>query len=91
VLVASGQELTSTVLKVPHHGSNTSSSAAFLKAVNPEMVAISVGVDNRFEHPSPEVLARLEESVGGERILRTDEDGTIEVVTDGERIWIKTD
>jgi competence protein ComEC len=90
-LVSSGQELTSTVLKVPHHGGNTSSSAAFLKAVNPELVVISVGADNRFGHPSPEVLARLEESVEGECILRTDEQGTIEVVTDGERIWIKTD
>jgi competence protein ComEC len=91
VLVASGQELTSTVLKVPHHGSSTSSSAAFLKAVNPELVVISVGADNRFGHPWPQVLERLEKSVGGERILRTDERGTIEVVTDAERIWVKTD
>ena len=71
-----------------YHGSSTSSSAAFLSAVNPELVVISVGADNRFGHPSPQVLERLEESVGGERILRTDERGTIEVVTDGERIWI---
>jgi competence protein ComEC len=89
-LVASGQQLTSTVLKVPHHGGSTSSSAAFLKAVNPELAVISVGADNRFGHPSPQVLERLEELVGGERILRTDERGTIEVVTDGERVWIKT-
>jgi len=79
------------VLKAPHHGSSTSSSAAFLNAVNPELVIISVGADNRFSHPSPEVLERLEKSVGGERVLRTDERGTIEVVTDGERIWIKAD
>lgn len=90
VLVASGQELTSTVLKAPHHGSSTSSSAAFLKAVNPELLVISVGADNRFDHPSPQVLKRLEESVGGERILRTDERGTIEVVTDGEGVWINS-
>ncbi len=91
VLVASEQELASTVLKVPHHGSSTSSSAAFLKAVNPELVVISVGVDNRFGHPWPQVVERLEKSVGRERVLRTDERGTIEVVTDGERIWVKTD
>ena len=90
-LVASGQQLASTVLKVPHHGGNTSSSAAFLNAVRPELVVISVGADNRFGHPSPEVLERLEDLVGEERILRTDERGTVEVVTDGERVWMKTD
>ncbi len=90
-LAASGQELTSTVLKAPHHGSSTSSSAAFLNAVNPELVVISVGAENRFGHPSPQVLARLGDLVGEELILRTDERGTIEVVTDGERIWIKTE
>jgi len=91
MLVVSAQELASTVLKAAHHGSNTSSSAAFLKAVNPELAVISVGADNRFGHPSPQVLERLEDLVGGEHILRTDEQGVIEVVTDGERIWIKTE
>jgi competence protein ComEC len=90
-LVASGQELTSTALKVPHHGSSTSSSVAFLNAVNPKLAVISVGADNRFGHPAPQVLERLEDLVGEERILRTDEDGTVEVVTDGERVWVKTD
>jgi len=56
--------------------------------VNPKLAVISVGADNRFGHPSLQVLERLEELVGKEHILRTDEDGTIEVVTDGERIWI---
>jgi len=79
------------VLKAPHHGGNTSSSAAFLKAVNPKLAVISVGADNKFGHPSPQILDRLEELVGEGRVLRTDERGTIEVVTDGERIWIKTD
>jgi competence protein ComEC len=91
VLVASGQQLASTVLKAPHHGGDTSSSAAFLNAVNPELVVVSVGADNRFGHPSPQVLERLEDLVGEERVLRTDERGTIEVVSDGERVWIKTD
>ena len=91
VLVASGQELTSTVLKVPHHGSSTSSSAAFLNAVNPELAVISVGADNRFGHPSPQVLERLEDLVEEGRILRTDERGAIEVVTDGKEVWIRMD
>jgi competence protein ComEC len=89
ILIASEQELTSTVLKAPHHGSNTSSSAAFLRAVDPKLAIISVGADNEFGHPSPKVLERLERVVGEEHVLRTDENGTIEVVTDGERIWIK--
>lgn len=86
-LVASDQPLQATVLKVPHHGSDTSSSATFLQAVNPQLVIISVGADNRFGHPSPEVLERL----AGRTVLRTDERGTIEVVTDGSRLWVQTE
>ncbi|MBC7249990.1 MAG: DNA internalization-related competence protein ComEC/Rec2 [Anaerolineae bacterium] len=83
-LVDSGQPLQATVLKVPHHGSDTSSSAAFLQAVAPQLAIISVGADNRFGHPSPEVLERL----AGRTVLRTDERGTIEIVTDGTRLWV---
>jgi competence protein ComEC len=86
-LVASGQSLEATVLKAPHHGSDTSSSTAFLQAVNPQLVVISVGADNRFGHPSPEVLERL----AGRTVLRTDERGTIEVVTDGSQLWVRTE
>ena len=85
-LIASGQPLQATVLKAPHHGSDTSSSAAFLQAVHPQLVVISVGADNRFGHPSPEVLERL----AGRTVLRTDERGTIEVVTDGSQLWVRT-
>jgi beta-lactamase superfamily II metal-dependent hydrolase len=49
-----------------------------------------VGADNRFGHPSPQALERLEEAVGEEHILRTDENSDIEVATDGKRVWIKT-
>jgi len=86
-LVASGQPLKATVLKAPHHGSDTSSSAAFLQAVDPQLVVVSVGADNRFGHPSPEVLERL----AGRTVLRTDERGTIEIVTDGTRLWVQTE
>jgi competence protein ComEC len=85
-LVASGVPLTATVLKSPHHGSRTSSSEPFLEAVDPQVVVISVGAENTFGHPSPEVLERY--AAHGLPVLRTDEQGTIEFVTDGERLWI---
>ena len=50
-------------------------------------IIISVG-DNRYGHPSPEVIARLEDSLGPAAIYRTDEQGTIEFITDGERLWV---
>jgi competence protein ComEC len=77
-----------TVLKSAHHGSKTSSSEPFLAAVNPQLVVISVGADNRFGHPSPEVLARYAEH--GIATLRTDERGTIELITDGRQLWVET-
>ena len=85
-LVRSGQPLVSTVLKAPHHGSDTSSTSAFLEAVRPQLVVISVGQDNRFGHPSPEVLSRL----SAHTVLRTDERGNVEVITDGQQLWVKT-
>jgi competence protein ComEC len=75
-------------LKSPHHGSRTSSSEAFLEAVEPQVVVISVGEDNHFGHPSPEVVERY--AAHGLPILRTDERGTIELNTDGESLWVET-
>jgi len=80
----------STVLKVAHHGSYTSTSSEFLMAVNPVVAVVSVCADNRFGHPSPEVLSRLKTQVGGGRIYSTAENGTIELTTDGTRLWVKT-
>ena len=88
-LIAQGGSLSGTVLKVAHHGSKTSTTAEFLAAVSPRVVVISVG-ENRFGHPSGEVMGRLEETLGAENIYRTDERGTIEFITDGERLWVKT-
>lgn len=87
-LVRTGAPLAATVLKSPHHGAKTSSSVPFLEAVDPQIVVISVGADNRFGHPSPEVLERYAER--GVTVLRTDERGTIEFSTDGERLWVET-
>jgi competence protein ComEC len=50
---------------------------------------ISVGGNNTFGHPSPEVVERLEEKLGKGKVYRTDKNGTIEFITDGERLWIK--
>ena len=74
-LLSWGDRLPATVLKAGHHGSSSSSSRAFLKAVRPEIAILSVGAWNRFGHPSEEVLEKLEEV--GARIYRTDRMGAI--------------
>jgi competence protein ComEC len=86
-LIEEGAPLRAPILKVAHHGSAAGTQAPFLAAVNPQVAVISVGQDNSFGHPSPEVLERLAQN--GCQVLRTDEAGTIEVISDGERFWIK--
>ena len=86
------KDIESDVLKVAHHGSNTSSSNDFLKKVNPKYAIISVGTGNSYGHPKSVILDRLEKL--GTKIYRTDELGTIIVTTDGEKIEVsnvKTD
>ncbi len=79
--------LRSTVLKAAHHGSCSSTTQAFLDAVNPQVVVISVGADNRFGHPCDEVLERL----GDLPVYRTDEQGAIEIITDGAQMWVEVE
>jgi beta-lactamase superfamily II metal-dependent hydrolase len=55
------------------------------------VAVISVGEDNPFGHPSLEVLEILIDRLGDDNVYRTDQDGTIEFVTDGETLWVKTD
>jgi len=88
-LIHNRANLNSTVLKVGHHGSDTSTTPQFLAVVNPRIAVISVGADNEYGHPTDEVMTKLREKIGVENIYRTDEDGTIEFITDGERIWVK--
>lgn len=76
------------VLKVPHHGSRTSSSAAFLDRVQPRVALVSLGANNVFGHPHPEVLARY--AARGIPFYRTDRDGSLTVSTDGRRLWVHT-
>lgn len=80
-VVRSGAEIKSTLLKVGHHGSYTSSSEEFLAAVNPEYAVISVGKDNGYGHPHEQVVSRLERFCN--TILRTDIVGEIICYSDG--------
>ncbi len=85
-----GERLRSDVLKVAHHGSLSSSSARFLRAVDPETAVISAGSDNRYGHPHTDVVARLATVVGNESVFITARDGTVEYVTDGSGLWVTT-
>jgi competence protein ComEC len=90
-LIAERATLRSTVLKVAHHGSLTSTSEQFLAAVDPEIAAISVGADNRFGLPNIEVVDRLATRLGNDKIYFTSTHGTIEFITDGTGLWLKHD
>jgi competence protein ComEC len=79
-------ELSADVLKVPHHGSRTSTIPRFLEAVSPRIVVVSCGRRNLFGHPHPSTVSRL--SASGAELYRTDEDGDVEVRTDGTRMAV---
>lgn len=80
------KEVESNVLKVAHHGSKNSSSQEFLNAVAPEIAVISTGKNNFYGHPHKEVLERIE--MLGAKIMRTDESGTIQILSDGKYLVI---
>jgi competence protein ComEC len=83
-LLSSGAVLHSTVLKVGHHGSDGSTTSAFLDAVAPEFAVVSVGEENAFGHPSPTTRLRL----AGVSLLRTDLNGDVRFQTDGSSLWV---
>ena len=83
-LVSRGWGLNSDVLKVGHHGSKTSTSEEFIKQVSPEIAVISVGKDNPYQHPHQETLDTLEKY--GIKILRTDKEGDIKIISNGESL-----
>ncbi len=78
------------MLKVAHHGSKISTTEAFLARADPALTVVSVGKENRFNHPSPEVVERLGEVVGPGGVFRTDQDGIAEFIINGETLWVKT-
>ncbi len=81
VLARAGPTLAADVVKVPHHGSKTSSTAPFVAATHPSLAVVSVGERNRWGFPNPGVVARWLEV--GARLLRTDRDGGVSVTLDG--------
>lgn len=87
-MLARGINPASTVLKAGHHGSDTSSSVAFLEAVAPRFAVFCVGADNSFGHPKPSVLNRYEQA--GITAWRTDLDGAIVFRTDGKTLSVST-
>ncbi|KKU01721.1 MAG: internalization competence protein ComEC/Rec2-like protein [Candidatus Amesbacteria bacterium GW2011_GWC2_45_19] len=75
------------VLKVPHHGSKYGMTREWLEAVRPQLAIISAGQRNSYGHPAPEALRLLQDI--GAKVLRTDRDGTVEVVSDGLKWWVR--
>jgi competence protein ComEC len=88
-LVRERADLSGTVLKVAHHGSDTSTTPEFLAVVNPQTVVISCGAGNKFGHPNDVIVNRLVQKLGEGNIYRTDKYGTIEFITDGKRLWVE--
>ncbi|HAN44068.1 MAG TPA: hypothetical protein DCP97_01615 [Ruminococcaceae bacterium] len=88
-LLKSGAKLSSTVLKLGHHGSKTSTTQKFLDEVNPSYAVISVGADNSYSHPHQETLKKLKTKKIP--VYRTDESGTVTFVSDGESIKASTE
>jgi len=86
-LAANGLPLRALLLKVPHHGSRSSSTPAFARAVSPRVAVIQAGARNPFGHPVPEVLARYAEE--GAAVYRTDRDGAVVLETDGRTLWLR--
>lgn len=87
-LLNAGVNLQSTVLKVGHHGSDTSTSYPFLRAVAPQYAVISVGAGNSYGHPTEAVLSRLRDA--GVTTFRTDLQGEITAVSDGQTVNFST-
>ena len=86
-MLRKGYPLRAEILKVPHHGSSSSSSPLFLQRVKPSYAILSVGERNIGRLPHPEVIKRYRQL--GSRILRTDKHGAITVITDGEKIEVR--
>ncbi len=82
-----GAGLRTTVLKLGHHGSKTSSGDAYLEFVQPEYAVISAGKNNRYHHPSPETMERI--AARHIQTLSTIDQGTITFQTDGQSVWLK--
>ncbi len=88
-ILSAGYELNSTVLKVGHHGSESSTSYPFLRAVMPQYAVISVGADNSYGHPTEDVLSRLRDA--DVTVYRTDLNGAVHCRSNGENVYFEKD
>ncbi len=86
-LLSRGLDLKTTILKIPHHGSRSSSTEEFVKALNPDIVVASVGYNNPFGFPHKEIIKKYRKK--GALIYRTDKEGAITIETDGSDINVK--
>lgn len=87
-MLGGGRELSATVLKLGHHGSNSSTTAAFLRRVKPQHAVISVGRDNTYGHPARSTMLRLKDL--GIPVYRTDQNGTVVATSDGRAVTFNT-
>ena len=84
-----GYDLSSTVLKVGHHGSNTSTSYPFLREIMPEYAVVSCAKDNSYGHPHDDLLSRLRDADAA--LFRTDMQGTVTCTSDGKNVSFTTE
>ena len=89
VILNSGMDLSATVLKVGHHGSDTSTTYPFLRAIMPQYAVISVGTDNSYGHPTEDTLSRLRDA--DVKVFRTDLQGDVYCISDGKSVLITVD
>ena len=90
-LVREDVPMDSDVLKVGHHGSRGSSSEAFLNGVSPSVAVVSAGENNQFGHPHEETIQTLLRHVPDNLLFSTADNGTIEFITDGNSLEVKTE
>ena len=83
------EDVSADIVKVGHHGSDSSSGEQFVQRVGAKIAVVSVGKGNRYHHPSNRIIARWQNS--GATVYRTDRDGTVTVSTDGAGISLKTE
>jgi competence protein ComEC len=88
-ILEAGRSLSATVLKVGHHGSETSTSYPFLREVMPQYAVISCGKGNGYGHPHEETLSKLRDA--GAALYRTDMQGTVTAVSDGKTVTFATE
>jgi competence protein ComEC len=90
-LIEARSEVNTTVLKVGHHGSDTSTTPEFLAVAKPSIAVVSVGANNGFNFPRPDVMDRLTAQVGAGNLYTTSDRGTVVVTTDGDKLWVATE